>query len=329
MIERKITNSKVLVTGVAGFIGSNLANDLLLNDNQVIGLDSFITGKRENIASILEHPNFTFVEGDIRDREICDHVCNGVDYVLHQAALGSVPRSIEDPFKTNDININGFLTMLISARDAKVKSFVYATSSSVYGTEKRLPKVEEQIGDPLSPYAITKSVNEQYAKVFGGLYGVKTIGLRYFNVFGAQQDPDGAYAAAIPKFIRQFVRHESPIIHGDGTQSRDFTYIDNVIQANNLAAISTNPDAHNEVFNVAFGESTNLDELVQLLQELLVKFDPEIANVEIKYGPERVGDVRHSLASIVKSTTLLGYKPEQDLRTGLETAIAWYWENLH
>ena len=219
--------------------------------------------------------------------------------------------------------------MLISARDAKVKSFVYATSSSVYGTEKRLPKVEEQIGDPLSPYAITKGVNEQYAKVFGELYGMKSIGLRYFNVFGAQQDPDGAYAAAIPKFIRQFVRHESPIIHGDGTQSRDFTYIDNVIQANNLAAISTNPDAHNEVFNVAFGESTNLDELVQLLQELLVKFDPEIANVEIKYGPERVGDVRHSLASIVKSTTLLGYKPEQDLRTGLETAIAWYWENLH
>ena len=329
MIERKITNSKVLVTGVAGFIGSNLANDLLLNDNQVIGLDSFITGKKENIVSTLKHPNFTLVEGDIRDKEICNHVCSGVDYVLHQAALGSVPRSIEDPFKTNDININGFLTMLIFARDAKVKSFVYATSSSVYGTEKRLPKVEEQIGDPLSPYAITKGVNEQYAKVFGGLYGLKTIGLRYFNVFGAQQDPDGAYAAAIPKFIRQFVRHESPIIHGDGTQSRDFTYIDNVIQANNLAAISTNPDAHNEVFNVAFGESTNLDELVQLLQELLVKFDPEIANVEIKYGPERVGDVRHSLASIVKSTTLLGYKPEQDLRTGLETAIAWYWENLH
>ena len=329
MIERKITNSKVLVTGVAGFIGSNLANDLLLNDNQVIGLDSFITGKKENIVSTLKHPNFTLVEGDIRDKEICNHVCSGVDYVLHQAALGSVPRSIEDPFKTNDININGFLTMLISASDAKVKRFVYATSSSVYGTEKRLPKVEEQIGDPLSPYAITKGVNEQYAKVFGELYGMKSIGLRYFNVFGAQQDPDGAYAAAIPKFIRQFVRHESPIIHGDGTQSRDFTYIDNVIQANNLAAISTNPDAHNEVFNVAFGESTNLDELVQLLQELLVKFDPEIANVEIKYGPERVGDVRHSLASIVKSTTLLGYKPEQDLRTGLETAIAWYWENLH
>lgn len=329
MIVRKITDSKVLVTGVAGFIGSNLAADLLENGNQVVGLDSFITGKKRNIEGILENANFTFVEGDIRDKATCDSVCEGVDYVLHQAALGSVPRSIEDPFRTNDININGFLTMLIAARDAKVKRFVYATSSSVYGTEKRLPKVEAKIGDPLSPYAITKSVNEQYAKVFGELYDIETVGLRYFNVFGAQQDPDGAYAAAIPKFIRQFVRHESPIIHGDGTQSRDFTYIDNVIQANNLAAITTNPDAHNEVFNVAFGESTNLDELVQLLQELLSEFDPEIANVEIKYGPERIGDVRHSLASIVKSTTLLGYKPEQDLRTGLEKAIAWYWENLH
>lgn len=329
MIERKITDSRVLVTGVAGFIGSNLSADLLQNGNQVIGLDSFITGKKANLQALLRDSNFTFVEGDIRDKATCDSVCKGVDYVLHQAALGSVPRSIEDPFRTNDININGFLTMLIASRDAKVKRFVYATSSSVYGTEKRLPKVEEKIGEPLSPYAITKSVNEQYAKVFGQLYDIETIGLRYFNVFGAQQDPDGAYAAAIPKFIRQFVRHESPVIHGDGTQSRDFTYIDNVIQANNLAAISTNPDAHNEVFNVAFGESTNLDELVQLLQELLSEFDPEIANVEIKYGPERIGDVRHSLASIVKSTTLLGYKPEQDLRTGLEKAIAWYWENLH
>jgi UDP-N-acetylglucosamine 4-epimerase len=329
MIERKIIDSKVLVTGVAGFIGSNLATDLLANGNQVVGLDSFITGKKQNLESFNADPNFTFIEGDIRSKETCDHACSGIDYVLHQAALGSVPRSIEDPFRTNDININGFLTMLIAARDSKVKRFVYATSSSVYGTEKRLPKVEEKIGDPLSPYAITKSVNEQYAKVFGQLYDIETIGLRYFNVFGAQQDPDGAYAAAIPKFIRQFVRHESPIIHGDGTQSRDFTYIDNVIQANNLAAISTNPDALNEVFNVAFGESTNLDELVQLLQELLSAFDPEIANIEIKYGPERVGEVRHSLASIVKSTTLLGYKPEQDLRSGLENAIAWYWENLH
>jgi UDP-N-acetylglucosamine 4-epimerase len=329
MIERKIIDSKVLVTGVAGFIGSNLATDLLANGNQVVGLDSFITGKKQNLESFNADPNFTFIEGDIRSKETCDHACSGIDYVLHQAALGSVPRSIEDPFRTNDININGFLTMLIAARDSKVKRFVYATSSSVYGTEKRLPKVEEKIGDPLSPYAITKSVNEQYAKVFGQLYDIETIGLRYFNVFGAQQDPYGAYAAAIPKFIRQFVRHESPIIHGDGTQSRDFTYIDNVIQANNLAAISTNPDALNEVFNVAFGESTNLDELVQLLQELLSAFDPEIANIEIKYGPERVGEVRHSLASIVKSTTLLGYKPEQDLRSGLENAIAWYWENLH
>lgn len=328
MIERKITDSKVLVTGVAGFIGSNLAKDLLEHNNQVVGLDSFITGKRENMSDFIEHSNFTFIEGDIRDKAICDKACTEIDYVLHQAALGSVPRSIEDPIRTNDININGFLNIIIAARDAKVKRFVYATSSSVYGTEQRLPKVEEKIGKPLSPYAITKAMNEQYAKVFGKLYDMETIGLRYFNVFGAKQDPDGAYAAAIPKFIRQFIRHESPVIHGDGTQSRDFTYIDNVVQANNLAAISTNPMAINSVFNVAFGESTNLDELVELLQELLTKFDPKIAEVEIKYGPERVGDVRHSLASIVKSSTLLGYKPEHDLRSGLEKAIAWYWKHM-
>ena len=328
MIERKITDSNVLVTGVAGFIGSNLAKDLLEHNNQVVGLDSLITGKRENMSDFIDHANFTFIEGDIRDKAICDKACTEIDYVLHQAALGSVPRSIEDPIRTNDININGFLNIIIAARDAKVKRFVYATSSSVYGNEKRLPKVEEKIGKPLSPYAITKAMNEQYAKVFGRLYDMETIGLRYFNVFGAKQDPDGAYAAAIPKFIRQFIRHESPVIHGDGTQSRDFTYIDNVVQANNLAAISTNPMAINSVFNVAYGESTNLDELVELLQELLSKFDSKIADVEIKYGPERVGDVRHSLASIVKSSTLLGYKPEEDLRSGLEKAIAWYWEHL-
>ncbi|GAB5539413.1 MAG: SDR family oxidoreductase [Salibacteraceae bacterium] len=328
MIDRTITNSRVLVTGAAGFIGSNLVEHLLEHDNKVVGLDNFLTGKKENVGPFQSHPNFEFIEGDIRDAATCNRACKGVDYVLHQAALGSVPRSIENPIMTNDVNVNGFLTLLVAARDAKVKRFVFATSSSVYGTEQRLPKVEAKIGRPLSPYAITKGVNEQYARVFTDLYGLETIGLRYFNVFGKRQDPDGAYAAAIPRFIRKLMSHESPVIHGDGTQSRDFTYIDNVVQANNIAALSTNPECIGEVFNVAFGESTNLNELIDVIQELLVTFDKEIESVEVTYGPERVGDVRHSLASIVKSNTMLGYKPKDDLKTGLEKAISWYWENL-
>jgi UDP-N-acetylglucosamine/UDP-N-acetylgalactosamine 4-epimerase len=328
MIERRITNSRVLVTGAAGFIGSNLVEDLLFNGNEVVGFDNLMTGKAENLSAFLDHPKFKFVEADIRDLEACKKACDGIDYVLHQAALGSVPRSIKDPLTTNDINVNGFLNMLLAARDAKVKRFVYATSSSVYGDEKRLPKVEAKIGKPLSPYAITKAMNERYATVFGELYGMETIGLRYFNVFGPKQDPNGVYAAAIPKFIGLLIRHESPLIHGDGTQSRDFTYIDNVIDANNIAALSTNPESINEIFNVAYGESTNLNELVEVLQELLIPFDSKIAEVEVKYGPERVGDVRHSLASIVKSNTMLGYRPKYDLKSGLEKAIKWYWDNL-
>ena len=328
MIERRITNSRVLVTGAAGFIGSNLVEDLLFNGNEVVGFDNLMTGKAENLSAFLDHPKFKFVEADIRDLEACKKACDGIDYVLHQAALGSVPRSIKDPLTTNDINVNGFLNMLLAARDAKVKRFVYATSSSVYGDEKRLPKVEGKIGKPLSPYAITKAMNERYATVFGELYGMETIGLRYFNVFGPKQDPNGVYAAAIPKFIGLLIRHESPLIHGDGTQSRDFTYIDNVIDANNIAALSTNPESINEIFNVAYGESTNLNELVEVLQELLIPFDSKIAEVEVKYGPERVGDVRHSLASIVKSNTMLGYRPKYDLKSGLEKAIKWYWDNL-
>ena len=328
MIERRITNSRVLVTGAAGFIGSNLVEDLLFNGNEVVGFDNLITGKAENLSAFLDHPKFKFVEADIRDLEACKKACDGIDYVLHQAALGSVPRSIKDPLTTNDINVNGFLNMLLAARDAKVKRFVYATSSSVYGDEKRLPKVEAKIGKPLSPYAITKAMNERYATVFGELYGMETIGLRYFNVFGPKQDPNGVYAAAIPKFIGLLIRHESPLIHGDGTQSRDFTYIDNVIDANNIAALSTNPESINEIFNVAYGESTNLNELVEVLQELLIPFDSKIAEVEVKFGPERVGDVRHSLASIVKSNTMLGYRPKYDLKSGLEKAIKWYWDNL-
>lgn len=316
------------MTGAAGFIGSNLVEDLLDSGNFVVGLDNFSTGKRENIEPFLANENFKFIEGDIRDLETCQEACLNIDYVLHQAALGSVPRSIDDPINTNSVNVNGFLNMLVAARDNQVKRFVYAASSSTYGDEKSLPKVERKIGEPLSPYAVTKLLNEKYAKVFGDLYGMETIGLRYFNVFGPKQDPDGAYAAAIPKFIKAFINHESPVIHGDGTQSRDFTYIDNVIQANHIAALSTNPVAINEVYNVAFGESTNLSELLQTLQELLIPFDAQIANVEVIHGPERLGDVRHSLASIVKASTMLGYKPEFDLRKGLEKAIDWYWKNL-
>ncbi len=328
MIERKLSQAKVLVTGAAGFIGSNLVEDLLKHDNQVVGFDNFSTGKRSNIEPFLSDANFTFIEGDIRDLTACKQACDGVDFVLHQAALGSVPRSIDDPITTNEVNVGGFLNMLVAARDAKVQRFVYAASSSTYGDEKRLPKVEEKVGRPLSPYAVTKAVNEHYAKVFGDLYGMETIGLRYFNVFGPKQDPDGEYAAAIPKFIKRFMHHEAPTIHGDGTQSRDFTFIENVIQANHIAALSTNPVAVNEVYNVAYGQSTNLNELLDVLQTLLSAFDPEIANLKVLHGPERQGDVRHSLASIVKASTLLGYKPEYDLKQGLEKAIDWYWNNL-
>jgi len=328
VIKRKISGSRVLVTGAAGFIGSNLVEDLLENDNEVVGFDNFATGFKSNIDLFKADKAFTFIEGDIRNLRDCKKAVDGVDYVLHQAALGSVPRSIKDPITTNEVNINGFLNMLSASKEAKVKRLVYATSSSVYGDEQRLPKVEAKIGKHLSPYAITKVVGDQYAKVYGDLYGFETIGLRYFNVFGKRQDPDGDYAAAIPKFIRHFIQHDSPTIHGDGTQSRDFTFIDNVIHANHIAMLSTNPVAVNEVYNVAFGESTNLNELIEILQGLLSSFDPAIADVEVKYGPQRIGDVRHSLASIVKAETLLGYRPEIDLKVGLERAINWYWDKL-
>jgi UDP-N-acetylglucosamine 4-epimerase len=300
----------------------------LAHDNEVVGLDNFSTGFEENLTPFLKHKGFTFIQGDIRDVEACKAAVQGVDFVLHQAALGSVPRSIKDPVSTNDVNVGGFLNMLQAAKDEGVKRFVYATSSSVYGDEQRLPKVEAKIGKPLSPYAVSKSVNEMYAKVFGDLYDMETIGLRYFNVFGQRQDPQGAYAAAIPRFIQHFISHQSPTIHGDGTQSRDFTYIKNVIHANHIAMLTTNPVATNEVYNVAYGKSTNLNELVELLQGMLVPFDEKIASVEVVYGPERVGDVRHSLASIVKAETILGYRPTYDLRSGLTEAISWYWERL-
>ncbi|MDH7446587.1 SDR family oxidoreductase [Aquimarina sp. 2201CG14-23] len=321
-------SSTVLVTGAAGFIGSNLCEALLEKGSKVVGLDNFATGHKKNLSAINKNPNFKFIEGDIRNLEDCHNACNGVDYVLHQAALGSVPRSINDPITSNDVNVGGFLNMLVASRDAEVKRFIYAASSSTYGDSKALPKVEEKIGKPLSPYAITKYVNELYADNFKRTYNLDTIGLRYFNVFGRKQDPNGAYAAVIPKFVMQFMDHESPVINGDGSFSRDFTYIDNVIQMNLRAIVSDNQDALNNVYNTAFGERTTLNELVTLLKEYLSEFDSKIASLEVKNGPERKGDVPHSLASVDKAKTLLGYDPQFDMKSGLREAVKWYWENL-
>ena len=321
-----LENKTILVTGGAGFIGSNIIEYLLKKNNQIICLDNFITGKKENIEFFFDNSHFKFIEGDITNSNDCDQACKGVDIILHQAALGSVPRSIENPIKTNQININGFLNILWSAKKNNIKRIVYAASSSTYGDSKKLPKTENEIGLPLSPYAVTKYVNELYAGVFSNLYGLELIGLRYFNVFGRKQDPNGAYAAAIPKFIKALINHESPIIHGDGSQSRDFTYIDNVIQANELAATTNNKKALNQVYNVACGEQTFLNDLVEELKSLLSKFDSDIENVDIQYGSERIGDIKHSLASIKKAEELLHYRPSHNVNQGLKTAISWYWE---
>ncbi len=327
-MKRTITNSRILVTGGAGFIGSNLTEVLLAQNNEVVVLDNFATGKMENLLGFVKNKNFKLIVGDIRNMEDCRKAVDGIDYVFHEAALGSVPRSVKDPMTSTAVNILGFVNMLYAAQEAKVKRFVYAASSSTYGDSKILPKVEDKIGNPLSPYAITKYVDELYAKNFHDLYGIDTIGLRYFNVFGRRQDPYGAYAAVIPKFVMSLMKHESPVINGDGTYSRDFTYVDNVIQANQLAAIAENPEAVNQVYNVAFGERTNLNELFAYLKENLSEFDPEIANVEVQYGPNRTGDIPHSLASIDKAKTLLGYAPEFSVKAGLKQATKWYFENL-
>ncbi|WP_103865547.1 SDR family oxidoreductase [Aquimarina sp. I32.4] len=324
----QLRSSKILVTGAAGFIGSNLCEALLNNGSTVIGLDNFATGHKKNLSVCDKNSNFTFIEGDIRNLDDCHKACDGVDFVLHQAALGSVPRSINDPITSNDVNVGGFLNMLIASRDAGVKRFVYAASSSTYGDSESMPKIEEKIGKPLSPYAITKYVNELYADNFKRTYGLDTVGLRYFNVFGRKQDPDGAYAAVIPKFVMQFMKYESPVINGDGQFSRDFTYIDNVVQMNLRSMISDNPEALNNVYNTAYGERTTLNELTTLLKEYLSEFDAKIADVEVKYGPERKGDIPHSLASIDKARTLLEYNPEYDITSGLKEAVKWYWENL-
>lgn len=320
-----LENKKVLVTGGAGFIGSNIIEYLLQKNNKITCLDNFSTGKKENIESFLTNSNFKLINGDITKLEDCQKAAENIDVILHQAALGSVPRSIENPLKTNEVNINGFLNILWAAKNNNVSRVVYAASSSTYGDSKKLPKIESEIGLPLSPYAVTKYVNELYAGVFSNLYGLELIGLRYFNVFGRKQDPDGAYAAAIPKFIKSFINHQSPILHGDGSQSRDFTYIDNVIQANELAATTKNPNSLNQVYNVACGSQSFLIELVKDLKSLLVNFDSEINNINVVNGPERVGDVKHSLASIEKAKELLGYNPSHNLKEGLNSAIDWYW----
>jgi UDP-N-acetylglucosamine 4-epimerase len=320
--------SVILITGGAGFIGSNLSEYFLSKGYKVVCLDNFATGHRHNLKDFIDNPNFRFIEGDIRNASDCKNAVIGVDYVLHQAALGSVPRSINDPVTTNDVNVSGFLNMLVAASDAKVKRFVYAASSSTYGDSAGLPKVEEVIGKPLSPYAITKYVNELYADIFSKTYGLETIGLRYFNVFGRKQDPNGAYAAVIPKFVMQLMQHESPVINGDGNFSRDFTYIDNVIQMNELAMTTTNERAINTVYNTAYGDRNTLNNLLNYLKEFLSKYDPEIANISIEYGPNRVGDIPHSLASIDKAKELLGYDPKFSLQEGLEEAVDWYWKNL-
>lgn len=321
---------KVLVTGGAGFIGSNLCEALLENRDNVICLDNFSTGHIENILPLIEKYPTTFklIVGDIRNMNDCRKAVDGVEYVLHEAALGSVPRSIKDPVTTNEVNIGGFLNMIVASRDAGVKRFIFAASSSTYGDSKTLPKVEDVIGKPLSPYAITKYVDELYADVFAKTYGTEYIGLRYFNVFGRRQDPNGAYAAVIPLFVKKFMNHEAPNINGDGEYSRDFTYIDNVIQMNRLAIETTNPEAVNQIYNTAYGERTTLNQLVAYLKEYLSAFDPAIAGIEPTHGPNRAGDIPHSLACVDKARKLLGYEPQFSMKEGLKEAVKWYWENL-
>lgn len=319
---------KILITGGAGFIGSNLCEYFINKGHQVVCLDNFATGHRYNLDAIINHPNFQLIEGDIRNIEDCKHAVAGADFVLHQAALGSVPRSINDPITTNDVNVSGFLNMLVASRDANIKRFVYAASSSTYGDSEALPKEEEKIGKPLSPYAITKFVNELYADIFSKTYGLETIGLRYFNVFGRKQDPNGAYAAVIPKFVMQLMRHESPVINGDGNYSRDFTYIDNIIQINELAMLTENKEAVNTVYNAAFGDRTTLNDLVFYLKESLSELDANIANISITHGPNRAGDIPHSLASIAKAKKMLGYSPKYSMQNGLKEAVQWYWKHL-
>ena len=329
--HKELSNARLLITGGAGFIGSNLVEHFLNRGNKVVCLDNLATGLMKNIEPFLDNDAFTFIEGDIRDINVCQMAAEGCDYIFHQAALGSVPRSVKDPHTSNAVNIDGTLNMLIAARDQKVKRFIYAASSSTYGDSKTLPKVEGKIGNPLSPYAVTKYVNELYAKVFSSLYNMECIGLRYFNVFGKHQDPNGAYAAVIPLWVKQLIRHQQPVINGDGSYSRDFTYINNVIQANELAALAPSEairGPENQIFNVAYGGNTTLNELFIALRDNLANQDPGIAGIEAEYGPFRAGDIPHSMASIEKANKVLGYDPQYDAARGFREACQWYFENL-
>ncbi len=323
-----------LITGVAGFIGSNLLECLLECGQVVVGLDNFATGSQRNLddvqgmLTVEQWGNFTFIEGDIRDLDTCLSACEGVDVVLHQAALGSVPRSIENPLNTNSVNIDGFVNMLEAVRQKAVGRFVYAASSSTYGDHPGLPKVEDQIGRPLSPYAVTKYVNELYADVFARTYGIEAIGLRYFNVFGPRQDPNGAYAAVIPRWFGNLIASEPCYINGDGETSRDFCFIDNTVQANLLAAITQVPEAVNQVYNVAYGQRTTLNELFAVIRELVATRNPEVAAQEPVYREFRQGDVRHSLADISRAERLLGYKPRFSAASGLQQTAEWYLDHL-
>lgn len=327
-MERLLNGKKVLITGGAGFIGSNLVESMLNTGNFVICLDNFSTGKRENIRDFMDNPNFKLIVGDIRNYTDCENAVQGVDFVFHQAALGSVPRSIKDPVSSTDVNIGGFVKMLFASKEAKVSRFIYAASSSTYGDHPDLPKVEDKIGKPLSPYGITKFADELFAENFSGIYNIEVIGLRYFNVFGRRQDPQGAYAAVIPLFVKALMKHQAPMINGDGLNSRDFTYIGNVVQANHLAALAEDKSAVNQVYNVAHGERTNLIELFELIRSLIGRFDSEVMDIHPLHGPDRAGDIPHSLASIEKAKSLLGYKPTHNVVEGMAEAIKWYKSNL-
>jgi len=339
-IQRELIDNQYtwLITGAAGFIGSNLVEKLLILNQKVVGLDNFETGYQHNLDQALEDAqttlasnnctlstdNFRFIEGDIRDVETCHEACKGVDYVLHQAALGSVPRSIEDPIRTNKANIDGFLNMLVAARDAKVKRFVYAASSSTYGDHPDLPKVEDKIGNPLSPYAVTKLVNELYATVFARAYNFNTIGLRYFNIFGKRQDPKGTYAAVIPKWISNIIKGEEVFINGDGETTRDFCYIENTVQMNLLAATIQNEEATNQIYNTALNDRTSLNQLYEMIEERLIKRIDGLQQKKPIYRDFRAGDVRHSQAEISKAENLLGYAPSHNISLGLDEAMEWY-----
>ena len=327
-MKSRISGRKLLVTCGAVFIGSNLIGSLLDSDNSVVCLDNLSTGKAENIREFKGHPRFSFIEGDIRNFDECLEAANGVEIVFHQAALGSVPRSLKDPVTSTDVNVGGFVRMLKASVDAGVRRFIYAASSSTYGDHEGLPKIEDFIGKPLSPYGVTKYADELFAGVFGNSYGIEIIGLRYFNVFGPKQDPEGAYAAVIPKFILQLLKGERPVINGDGTISRDFTHVDNVVSANHLAALAEGSEALNQVYNIACGDSTSINRMYVIIRESLGVFNRETLKVEPLYGPERAGDIRHSLASIEKAGRLLGYRPQIGIEEGLPATVRWFREKL-